>query len=235
MDVVDDEVAKPRKKPRQARSRETVACILEAAARVFEAEGYEATTKRVAEVAGVGIGSLYEYFPNKDALLYGLGERHIEEGEAALAGAFDGVGEDEVDGWVAALLDAMVRLHRDRPQVHELLAIIGPRCPELVERAMRLSGGLVVELTRRLTGAQPELEEPSEVAELVVETMGQLVHSRVVSAGSDAEAERRAKQLLTMCLAYVRESCSARGNADCGTMEGVPLSCSEPRNSVGTK
>ena len=62
-----------RRKPSQRRSQVTVTAILDAAARVFEERGFEAgTTNHVAEVAGVSIGSLYEYFPNKDAMVVAL-------------------------------------------------------------------------------------------------------------------------------------------------------------------
>lgn len=63
----------PRKKPRQARSQETHRAILQAAARVLRDEGPAAfNTNRVAQVAGVSVGSLYQYFPNKAALLFQL-------------------------------------------------------------------------------------------------------------------------------------------------------------------
>lgn len=65
-----------RKKPRQARSVATVGVILDAAALVLVDEGYgRATTNRIAERAGVSIGSLYQYFPNRDALFGALGSR----------------------------------------------------------------------------------------------------------------------------------------------------------------
>src|SRR3954452_9973154 len=77
---------KPRRKPSQERSHQTVEAILEAAAQVFERHGYAAgTTNRIAERAGISIGSLYQYFPGRDAILIAIVDRHIDEGAAALA------------------------------------------------------------------------------------------------------------------------------------------------------
>src|SRR3954470_9305494 len=70
----------PRKRPRQARSRATVESVLEATARVLVKRGFDGlTTNLVAEAAGVSIGSLYQYFPNKAALVAALIEKHVEE------------------------------------------------------------------------------------------------------------------------------------------------------------
>jgi AcrR family transcriptional regulator len=66
-------VIKPRKEAHQDRSKATVEAILRAAARILVKSGYEPmTTNRVAEAAGVSVGSLYQYFPNKQAILYRL-------------------------------------------------------------------------------------------------------------------------------------------------------------------
>src|SRR3546814_9174202 len=71
----------PRKLPRQERSKATVEAILIAATQVLIEDGYErATTARVAERAGVSVGSLYQYFPNKEALvgtLVEIGRAHV--------------------------------------------------------------------------------------------------------------------------------------------------------------
>src|SRR5262245_38954880 len=69
----------PRKNPMQSRSRATVDAILRAAGRAFADHGYdEVTTNLVAQIAGVSIGSLYQYYPSKDALVAALIEGHID-------------------------------------------------------------------------------------------------------------------------------------------------------------
>jgi AcrR family transcriptional regulator len=67
----------PRKQPKQARSRQMQEDILEAAIRVLAAGAGDFTTVRVAEVAGVSVGSLYQYYPNRAALLLALHEREV--------------------------------------------------------------------------------------------------------------------------------------------------------------
>src|SRR5690348_6079184 len=75
----------PRKRPRQARSKATVDAILDATTRVLLKHGFDGlTTNAVATAAGVSIGSLYQYFPNKEALVAAQIERHIEAVNAAL-------------------------------------------------------------------------------------------------------------------------------------------------------
>lgn len=69
---------RPRKLPRQARSRASYDAILAGCARILERGGYESlTTNRVAEVAGVGIGTLYDFFPNREAIVVALAEQRL--------------------------------------------------------------------------------------------------------------------------------------------------------------
>lgn len=96
----------PRKGPSQARSAVTVDAILEAAVRVLLADGYpRLTTRRVAEVAGVSVGSLYQYFPNRRSLVAEVIRRKVEEGvrciEEAVARA-DGPPAEAVAAVMAA-------------------------------------------------------------------------------------------------------------------------------------
>ena len=110
----------PRRRPRQARSRATVAVIIEAGARILGAAGWEGfTTNRVAEAAGVSIGSLYQYFPDKTALLTAIRERHLADCLAALEGArSSGLRGEPL---ARLLVDGMIGVHVATPGLHRVL------------------------------------------------------------------------------------------------------------------
>ena len=79
-----------RRPPKQSRARATVADILAATARIVERDGYEAlTTNEIARVAGVGVGSLYQYFATKDAVIEALQEEHFGKMGAAFLGRME--------------------------------------------------------------------------------------------------------------------------------------------------
>lgn len=81
-----------RKQPKQARSTQLVKDVLEAATQVLSREGARCfTTSRVAEAAGVSVGSLYQYFPNKEAILFRL---QTDEWQATIAAVLEILGDD---------------------------------------------------------------------------------------------------------------------------------------------
>jgi AcrR family transcriptional regulator len=115
-----------RRIPRQARAEETVAAIVEAAAQVLEATGLAAfTTNAVAERAGVSIGTLYQYFADKQALLRALAEREIRRALVAIGTALRGdpqaSGEQKVRAMVRALVNAFSGRQRARRATIEAL------------------------------------------------------------------------------------------------------------------
>ncbi len=117
-----------RTKPQQSRSRVTVSVILDAAVRIFEQEGADAaTTSRIAEVAGVSVGTLYQYFGNRDAILAALQDREFERADAmlqrVLASARGASGRDVA----RAVIDELFRLYRAAPALHRVLAVEGLR------------------------------------------------------------------------------------------------------------
>jgi AcrR family transcriptional regulator len=105
---------KQRKIPLQARSEATTKAIVEAAAQIISAYGLDGfNTNAVAERAGVSIGSLYQYFPNKDAIMAALIRRTQEERAAAL-GAVLAAPHDSLFDLVRAVVHAVNRQHRDQ-------------------------------------------------------------------------------------------------------------------------
>jgi len=113
----------PRKQPAQARAKDTVKVILEAAAQVFSEEGYSATTNRIAERAGVSIGSLYQYFPNKDSILANLLRLHTREGYTLIRHELtDLMKEGKITrSLIRRLVETMIALHEKDPSLHRVL------------------------------------------------------------------------------------------------------------------
>jgi len=114
----------------------TVEALLDATARVLVREGYDrASTNRIAAIAGVSIGSLYQYFPNKEALVAALVARHSREMLQLLR---DALKEKEVASYdvataLRALIAAMVDAHRVDPALHRIFAEQVPRMGKLAE------------------------------------------------------------------------------------------------------
>lgn len=109
-----------RKEPRQARSRATVDAIVQAGARVLGDRGWAGfTTNKVAEVAGVSIGSLYQYFPDKLSLIEAVRSHHFEDVLRVIGKAMDG--ERPLRQFAEALVDGMIDAHLEHPALHRVM------------------------------------------------------------------------------------------------------------------
>jgi len=111
-----------RKAPRQQRSRVTVDVIVEAATRVLARRGWARfTTNEIAAVAGVSVGSLYQYFPNKLAIAEAIRQRHLDEVLVALSGAGDDNEAILLDQRAARFADGVIAAHSVDEALHRVL------------------------------------------------------------------------------------------------------------------
>lgn len=115
-----------RKRPLQARSRATVDAIVEAATRVLSDQGWAGfTTNKVAEAAGVSIGSYYQYFPDKHSLVDAIIEQHFEDCRRVLKTAL--AGEKPLTQFVTELIDGIIAIHSSNAGLHRALLDEAPR------------------------------------------------------------------------------------------------------------
>lgn len=158
--------AEPRKRPSQARSAATVAAMLEAAARIIEARGWAAlTTNHVAELSGASIGSLYQYFPSKEALLAELvrRERAMLLHDVAQAMALEGELPFAIEQGALAGLAHQFR----RPALALALALeSAPSSPSLQREDEALRQALAGQLAGRL--ARHAVADPDMAAADVI-------------------------------------------------------------------
>jgi len=127
----------PRKSAIQERSRATVDALVEATARILVKEGFDkASTNRIAEVAGVSVGSLYQYFPGKEALVAAVIERHQQEIMQTVRGELAEVLAEPVEKAMRMLVAIAVKAHRVDPKLHRVLAEQIPRVGKLEKLEM---------------------------------------------------------------------------------------------------
>ncbi|MDF2709695.1 MAG: transcriptional regulator, TetR family, partial [Nonomuraea muscovyensis] len=170
---------RPRKTPQQQRAWRTRRRIEQAAARVFARHGYASgTTDRIAEEAGLSIGSLYQYFPNKDAILVVLAQAHLEQTAETVQAVL--AEPRPLSQWLPELSRALVRIHAEDPRLHQVLFEQAPRPPEVLAR-FRQAEGEAVAAVERLLRADPDLApcDYGRQAWFVVATIESLVHRLV--------------------------------------------------------
>jgi AcrR family transcriptional regulator len=177
-----------RKRPSQERSRELVEWIVEAAARVVQRDGYEGlTTNHIAEEAGVSIGSVYQYFPTKDAILAELTRRHVEEGMGAFREIFV-LWRTDPPSDLALAVRSLVQLSVDVNSPARLHEALYER--SAVNAAAALAeASFHAELVTGVTALVKRFavcgEHPSRAAELLVSSTWATVHEVILAQDTD--------------------------------------------------
>ncbi|HEX3769899.1 MAG TPA: TetR/AcrR family transcriptional regulator [Polyangiaceae bacterium] len=155
---------KVRRRPRQERAQQTVDAVLDSVTRLLKRRGLRAvTTNRIAEVAGVSIGSVYQYFPDKQAIFSALLDRHLAEIGAVVEAKLAAHDEAPLDGVVRALVEGMIASHAKDPALHQLLFTQVPHAPDDADLDTRMRRAL----RRAIEPRAKELRAPRDLDRLL--------------------------------------------------------------------
>ncbi len=193
----------PRKLPKQARSQQTVDAILTATARVLVKDGYDrASTNRIAQIAGVSVGSLYQFFPNKQSLFATLRKRHFDELDEVIS-RMEGLRSLPLRSAIRAAVDLMIRVHAVDPELHKSLEEEVPGMDVERNRGIerRLHGLVLSGLEERRAELLPRDLELA--AFMVVHTVEALTHGAVVHYPERLTDDRFAEEATDMIVRYL--------------------------------
>jgi AcrR family transcriptional regulator len=198
---------KPRRTARQQRSLDTVEAILEAAAQVFQSRGYAGgSTNHIAERAGVSIGTLYQYYPNKDAIVLELSRRHIAAVEELAWPALAALVEraPPLREGLEEIVWGMIALHRQSPRLQQVLFEQAPGVAEaqamlhsVSERASALIAAYLAKRSEVTAG------DAALAAGMLVEVVDAVTHRLVIHAPPGVDAKRYAGETVAMLEGYL--------------------------------
>jgi len=207
-----------RKQPRQARSRELVAAILEAATQVLEAEGAQRfTTARVAERAGISIGSLYQYFPNKASILFQLQTDEWQRTSVLLRGILEQTDKPPLQR-LRTLVHAFIRSECEEAGVRGALGDAAPLyrdAPEAAQNREHKNRAFLAFMDEVLPEATPASRE--QARRLVTMTLSALGKQFSETPRTDHEINAWAEAVADMLCGYLQNLADARPSAGSGT------------------
>ena len=193
-----------RRKPSQKRAKVTVEAMLDAALVLLKRIGTHAiTTNRIAETAGVSIGSVYQYFPNKHSLFTALHERHVDLVSEVIHQKLRASAESSLEELIEYLIDGMIEAHAVDPELSELLQSEVPhRADGTVDFAMRFQEPFRAALAPhvRRFGRKIDLDTRAFVVANLVDALGHAVVLRRPRGLSLAKARAEACKAM---LAYL--------------------------------
>ena len=197
----------PRKSPTQERSRFTVEQIVQAATQVFADRGYAgATTNHIAERAGVSIGSLYQYFPNKEAILVSLAKRHIEIAGNTLMGLVAGrnLYDTDLTELLRLFIKATLELHTGNPRLNYVILSEAVWSAEAMEEVHELEDQFIGQLALTLdTHRQVSVKNSRHAAYILVHMIKDLAHEFVIHPPAGMSEEEFVEEMVELVGGYL--------------------------------
>ena len=208
----------PRKSASQKRSQATVETLLDATARVLTREGYDrASTNRIAAVAGVSVGSLYQYFPNKEALVATLVARHNREMLQLLRDALEKVASRDLATTMRELVRATVDAHLVDPALHRIFAEQVPRMGQLAKiEALQRETFLLIRAYLEERRNEISVRDLDSATSICVTTVEALTHEFIINKPDalDGDRERFIEEVTRLVVGYLMPGGTSRRTHD---------------------
>jgi AcrR family transcriptional regulator len=197
----------PRKQPQQDRSRVTVEAILEATTHILTEEGYDkANTNRIAERAGISIGSLYQYFPNKESLMAALIEQHSNEMAELVETKLNNLFDSPLEIVVPELIRAVIAAHAINPRLHQVLSEEMPRLGKSIQ--MEQAQARIAQILRSYLDRWRDSIEPQNLEMTVFilcRTVDVLSHAAVIEYPDFVKDDRFEREVSNLLLSYLNK------------------------------
>ena len=193
-----------RRRPKQRRARQTVEAVLDAVVRLLKRDGSKAiTTNRIAEVAGVSIGSVYQYFPDKRAIFTALHQRHIDQIDRMVQTKLVEHAASSIEELVRAMVEAMVEAHAIDPELYELLMTEVPhRADGTRDFAVRLHGAFLLAISSRAHELKKR-RDLDKVVFVVTHMVEALSHGAVLRRPARMSLKDAKEEVVRAILAYL--------------------------------
>jgi AcrR family transcriptional regulator len=196
----------PRKKPQQSRSRVTIDTLFEATIQVLLANGPDSiTTIQVADRAGVSVGSLYQYFPNKRALLAAIVRRHVGEVVDATIVACKSVHGKTIGEMCATMMAAFVDAKTRRPEVSRALYLpsAAVNADAIVKEESLRCAQAVHDML--ITASDAKFAQPALVSGVLIASIVGPTRATIEAGGNRSTFEGLKLHLTALCVGYLRE------------------------------
>lgn len=204
MAPVTPQALSPRKRPRQARATATVDAIYEATIQVLLSDGpHRLTTTRVAERAGVSVGTMYQYFPQKQALIHALNERYLE----ALAERIETTSRQQHGASAGLMVEAVIKTYwrakTERPEVTRALyrSVADLDNSALIESFAQRVDMATIEMLE--SARDSRFQDVATVNRTLVTVIFGAVRNAFERQLDNNEATGVMQQLVLMCRAYL--------------------------------
>jgi AcrR family transcriptional regulator len=190
-----------RREPKQQRSRRTVDDVLEAVQLVVKRHGTRAiTTNRIAEAAGVSIGSLYQYFPDKRTIFTALHDRHVADVRQVIEQTTAGCASASLEEFTRELVQGLLNVHAEGAELHEIVSSAVPEGALGFKNALHHTFGWVLS---RADQERYSLDETERMLFVLPRMVESLVHGAAHQARAALSRDGARNEAIRAVMAYL--------------------------------